>query len=100
MRPDDDLRPHDVHRCNADSGWATGTSYGIIGGSRLGFKAERWYDFIAKHEISVWYPAPAAIRLLRKPLRSGADRVEPIALLSEYIKNLLFSWGISLGVGV
>ena len=26
-----DLRPDDIYWCNADPGWVTGTSYGIIG---------------------------------------------------------------------
>jgi acetyl-CoA synthetase len=45
--------PDDVYWCNADPGWVTGTSYGIIGPWALGvtqvvldagFNAERWYS--------------------------------------------------------
>jgi len=70
-----DLRPNDIYWCNADPGWVTGTSYGIIGpwsnGTTQvvldsGFNAERWYGFIEKHKVSVWYSAPTAIRLLMK----------------------------------
>jgi acetyl-CoA synthetase len=70
-----DLRPDDIYWCNADPGWVTGTSYGIIGPWAngitqavldAGFSAERWYEFIEKHRISVWYSAPTAIRLLMK----------------------------------
>jgi acetyl-CoA synthetase len=31
-----------------------------------GFGAERWYKFIEKHRVTVWYSAPTAIRLLMK----------------------------------
>jgi acetyl-CoA synthetase len=74
-----DLRPDDIYWCNADPGWVTGTSYGIIGPWSngitqavldSGFNSERWYAFIQKHHITVWYSAPTAIRLL---MREGAD---------------------------
>ncbi len=70
-----DLQPDDVYWCNADPGWVTGTSYGIIGpwsnGTTQvvldsGFNAERWYEFIERRRVTVWYSAPTAIRLLMK----------------------------------
>ena len=70
-----DLRPDDVYWCNADPGWVTGTSYGIIGPWSngvtqvvldSGFNAKRWYEFIQKYRVTVWYSAPTAIRLLMK----------------------------------
>ena len=70
-----DLRPDDVYWCNADPGWVTGTSYGIIGPWAngvtqavfdSGFNADHWYEFIEKHRVTVWYSAPTAIRLLMK----------------------------------
>ena len=74
-----DLQPGDVYWCNADPGWVTGTSYGIIGPWAngitqvvldSGFNAERWYRLLAKHRVTVWYSAPTAIRLL---MREGAE---------------------------
>jgi acetyl-CoA synthetase len=73
-----DLHPDDLYWCNADPGWVTGTSYGIIGPWSngvtqvvldAGFSTERWYSLIQKHRITVWYSAPTAIRLL---MREGA----------------------------
>jgi acetyl-CoA synthetase len=70
-----DLRPEDIYWCTADPGWVTGTSYGIIGPWAsgvtqavldAGFGADKWYSFLAKHRITVWYSAPTAIRLLMK----------------------------------
>jgi acetyl-CoA synthetase len=78
-----DLRPDDVYWCNADPGWVTGTSYGIIGpwanGTTQavldsGFSTERWYAFIAKHRVTVWYSAPTAIRLLMRDGTAAARR--------------------------
>jgi len=83
-----DLRPDDVYWCNADPGWVTGTSYGIIGpwsnGTTQavldsGFNSERWYAFIAKHRITVWYSAPTAIRLL---MRDGTGAAQKFDLAS------------------
>jgi len=83
-----DLRPGDVYWCNADPGWVTGTSYGIIGPWAnattqavldAGFNAARWYQFIASHRVTVWYSAPTAIRLL---MREGADLAKRFGLES------------------
>ncbi len=83
-----DLRPDDVYWCNADPGWVTGTSYGIIGPWAngitqvvldSGFNSERWYQFLEKHRVSVWYSAPTAIRLL---MRDGVDLVRRFDLSS------------------
>ncbi len=74
-----DLRDDDIYWCTADPGWVTGTSYGIIGPWSLGitqcvldagYSSERWYAFIQKHRVTVWYSAPTAIRLL---MRDGTD---------------------------
>jgi acetyl-CoA synthetase len=81
-----DLQPDDVYWCNADPGWVTGTSYGIIGPWAngvtqvvldSGFIAERWYEFLQKHRVTVWYSAPTAIRLL---MREGTEAVRKFDL--------------------
>ena len=83
-----DLRPDDIYWCNADPGWVTGTSYGIIGPWSngitqvvldSGFNAQRWYSLMEKHKITVWYSAPTAIRLLMK---EGTELVRKYGLSS------------------
>lgn len=70
-----DLKEDDIFWCNADPGWVTGISYGIIGPWSMGitqcvlnagFSAETWYQFIEKYHVSVWYSSPTAIRSLMK----------------------------------
>jgi acetyl-CoA synthetase len=70
-----DINTNDIYWCTADPGWVTGTSYGIIGPWAngvtqsvldAGFNSEKWYQFIEKRKITVWYTAPTAIRLLMK----------------------------------
>lgn len=68
-----DLKLDDRYWCTADPGWVTGIVYGIITNWTLGvttyvlggrFDPEKWYEFIQKHKITVWYTAPTAIRML------------------------------------
>ena len=70
-----DLHPDDIYWCTADPGWVTGTSYGIFGPwsngiSQVvyegGFGAGHWYGVIEKYNVTVWYTAPTAIRMLMK----------------------------------
>ena len=74
-----DLHEEDIYWCTSDPAWATGTAYGIIapwtnGVTQLvyegGFSADTWYEQIQKHKVTVWYTAPAAIRMLMK---AGSD---------------------------
>jgi acetyl-CoA synthetase len=74
-----DFHPDDVFWCTADPGWVTGTSYGIISPLTNGltmvvdeaeFDAERWYRLLQNQDVSVWYTAPTAIRMLMK---TGAE---------------------------
>ena len=70
-----DLHPDDIYWCTADPGWVTGTSYGIIAPLLHGvtsiideaeFDAARWYGILQDQQVSVWYTAPTAIRMLMK----------------------------------
>jgi acetyl-CoA synthetase len=70
-----DLHAEDVFWCTADPGWVTGTSYGILAPLLHGvtsivdeaeFDAERWYRILHEQQVSVWYTAPTAIRMLMK----------------------------------
>jgi acetyl-CoA synthetase len=70
-----DVQPDDIYWCTADPGWVTGTSYGIVGPwvtgvtqvvLDAGFSSARWYEFMQKHRVTMWYSAPTAIRMLMK----------------------------------
>ena len=101
-----DLRPDDIYWCNADPGWVTGTSYGIIGPWAngvtqvvldSGFNAERWYEFIERHRVTVWYSAPTAIRLLMKEgteivQRRDLSRLRYLASVGEPLNAEAVTW--------
>jgi len=101
-----DLRSDDIYWCNADPGWVTGTSYGIIGPWAngitqvvldAGFNPEAWYAFMAKHRVSVWYSAPTAIRLLMKegkelPRRYDLSSLRHLASVGEPLNPEAVLW--------
>ena len=69
------LTDSDIFWCTADQGWVTGTSYGIIGPWSLGvtqihygggYDAKLWFDLLEKEDITIWYTAPTALRMLMR----------------------------------
>ena len=76
-----DLHEDDIFWCTADPGWVTGTSYGVIAPLVHGvtnlvveaeFDAQTWYSILAAEQVTVWYTAPTAIRMMMK---LGAEAV-------------------------
>jgi len=68
-----DLHEDDVYWCTADPGWVTGVAYGILGSWSNGassvvyegrFDPAKWYSILDKYNVTVWYTAPTAIRML------------------------------------
>ncbi|PSS57909.1 acetate--CoA ligase [Pseudomonas sp. BBP2017] len=102
-----DLHPDDVYWCSADPGWVTGTSYGIFAPLLLGvtsvvegneFDAERWYRILEGQQVTVWYTAPTAIRLLMKAGAALARshrfaRLRFIASVGEPLNPEAVWWG-------
>ena len=73
-----DVREDDVFWCTADVGWVTGHSYVVYGplangGTTLMFEgvpnypdAGRFWQSVDKHNVSIFYTAPTAIRALMR----------------------------------
>ncbi|ADC48824.1 acetyl-CoA synthetase [Alkalihalophilus pseudofirmus OF4] len=83
-----DLKDEDVYWCTADPGWVTGTSYGIFGPWLAGvtnvvrggrFSPTDWYDTLQRYNVSVWYSAPTAFRML---MSAGDELVKQYDLSS------------------
>ncbi|MBU0708753.1 acetate--CoA ligase [Patescibacteria group bacterium] len=77
-----DLREDDIYWCTADPGWVTGIAYEILGTWSNGaatlvyegrFDPEKWYDLLQEYDVTVWYTAPTAVRLL---MAAGNDLPE------------------------
>jgi len=73
-----DLRDEDVYWCTADIGWVTGHSYIVYGPLSAGATTVmyegapnwpdegRFWEMVDKHQISIFYTAPTAIRAFIK----------------------------------
>ena len=90
-----DLHPQDIYWCTADPGWVTGTSYGIIaplviGATMIVDEAEldpaRWLAILEDQQVTVWYTAPTAIRMLMKI----AGRDQPGTFAEHDLSRLRF----------
>ena len=94
-----DLREDDIYWCTADVGWVTGHSYIVYGplangATSLMFEGvpnypnvSRFWEVIDKHQVSIFYTAPTAIRAL---MREGE---EPVKRTSRKSLRLLGSVG-------
>ncbi len=105
-----DLHDQDIFWCTADPGWVTGMSYGVIAPLLHGvtlivdagdFEAERWYRILDEQQVSVWYTAPTALRLLMKAGRELADRfrrpsLRLIASVGEPLNAEAVWWGVDV----
>lgn len=86
-----DVHDEDIYWCTADVGWVTGVVYGVLGPWGLGvtqvlyegrFSPENWYGVLQNNNVTVWYSAPTAIRMLM-----GAD-VEPKEYHLQSLRHL------------
>ena len=94
-----DLKPDDVFWCTADVGWVTGHSYIVYGPLANGctevmFEGvpsypdfSRFWQVIDKHQVTIFYTAPTAIRAL---MREG---LEPVQKTSRKSLRVLGSVG-------
>ena len=86
-----DLKETDVYFCTADVGWVTGHSYVVYGPLANGAtvlmyegapnhpEPDRFWDLIDRHQVSIFYTAPTAIRAF---MRWGDDYVKRHSLKS------------------
>ncbi|KAG5352664.1 Acetyl-coenzyme A synthetase [Termitomyces sp. J132] len=86
-----DVHPDDRFACMADIGWITGHTYIIYGPLANGVTTtvfestpvyptpSRYWETVDRHQLTQFYSAPTAIRLLR---RLGSHHVEPYSLKS------------------
>ncbi len=101
-----DLRDDDVYWCTADPGWVTGTSYGIYGPWTLGissvviggrFDPERWYETIQRYQVTMWYSAPTAYRMLMSageaiPKKYSLSSLRHICSVGEPLNPEALKW--------
>ena len=87
-----DIKEDDVYWCTADVGWITGHSYIVYGplsngattvmyeGAPRPSKPGAFWELIQKHQISIFYTAPTAIRAFMKSGREIPDQFDMSSL--------------------
>ncbi|KXG44018.1 acetate--CoA ligase [Tepidibacillus decaturensis] len=102
-----DLKETDIYWCTADPGWVTGTSAGIfspwlngvpivVRGGR--FSVDDWYKTIEKYQVTVWFSAPTAFRMLMRegneiPRRYDLSTLRHILSAGEPLNAEVIRWG-------
>lgn len=100
------LQEDDIYWCTADQGWVTGTSYGIIGPWSLGvtqvhygggYDARAWMDLLSREQITIWYSAPTALRMLMREDESiftnaGLSTLRFIYSVGEPLNPEVIAW--------
>jgi acetyl-CoA synthetase len=104
------LNENELFWCTADQGWVTGTSYGIIGPWSLGvtqvhfggaYDADVWMSLIESENITIWYTAPTALRMLMREDRSvflkhDLSKLKHIFSVGEPLNPEIIHWSREL----
>ncbi len=104
-----DLKEDDVFWCTADAGWVTGHSYVVYGPLLNGATTviyegapnhpwnDRFWATIAKHQVTVFYTAPTAIRAFMKfgealPKKHDMSSLRLLGTVGEPINPEAWMW--------
>ncbi len=104
-----DLHEDDIFWCTADIGWVTGHSYivyGILANGVTSLVTEgapdypdpgRWWSYIERYRVNVFYTAPTAIRMFMKygeewPARYDLSSLRILGSVGEPINPEAWHW--------
>lgn len=104
-----DLHDEDIYWCTADIGWITGHTYNCYGPLMNGAtivvyegainypSPDRWWKIIEDHNVTIFYTAPTAIRMLMKlgdelPKKHDLTSLREIATVGEPINEEAWLW--------
>ena len=101
------LVPDDLYWCTADPAWITGLSYGIIApfstmATSIQFSgtynAEHWLKILKDKQVTIWYTAPTALRMMRQEEESTFDQIRSNNLkrmysVGEPLNPEIYHWG-------
>ncbi len=101
------MREDDLFWCTADQGWVTGTSYGIIAPWSLGvtqlhfggtYDATAWLTNLEREQVTLWYTAPTALRMLMREdaalfERFDLRKLRHICSVGEPLNPEVIRWG-------
>lgn len=104
-----DLKDEDIWWCAADIGWVTGHSYIVYGPLILGAtsviyegapdypRADRWWEIIEKHGVTILYTSPTSIRLFMRygeewPRKHDLNTLRLLGSVGEPINPEAWMW--------
>ncbi len=104
-----DIKENDIYWCSADIGWVTGHSYIVYGPLQTGTtclmyegapnfpKPDRFWSIIDRHQVSIFYTAPTAIRTFTKwgdewPKKHKLDSLRLLGTVGEPINPEAWMW--------
>ncbi len=104
-----DLKDDDTYWCTADVGWITGHSYIVYGplingativmyeGAPNYPEPDRFWEIVDKHQVSIIYTAPTAIRAFMKwgeqwPMKHRLDSLRLLGTVGEPINPEAWLW--------
>lgn len=104
-----DIRESDLFWCTADVGWVTGHSYVAYGPLQAGASVliyegapdyphrDRFWDMIERHQVTIFYTAPTAIRSFMKwgeefPRRHDLSSLRLLGTVGEPINPEAWIW--------
>ena len=104
-----DYHDGDIHWCGADIGWVTGHTYIVYGPLANGAttlmyeglpnypSSARWGEIIDKHQVSIFYTAPTAIRALMREgdqiyAKCKLDSLKVLGTVGEPINPQAWKW--------
>ncbi len=101
------IEEDDLYWCTADPAWITGLSYGVFAPLSTGvtqiqyggtYNAEHWLRILKENQITVWYTAPTALRMLMQEDVEKFDGMTSLSLkriysVGEPLNPEIYHWG-------
>lgn len=97
----------DIYWCTADPAWITGLSYGVFAPMATvttqiqysgAYNADNWLQILKDKEVSVWYTAPTALRMLMQEENEKfaiiqSNSLKRIYSVGEPLNPEIYFWG-------
>ncbi len=101
------LEADDLYWCTADPAWITGLVYGIIAPFSTGarqlqyngtYNADNWLKILERDQVTVWYTAPTALRMLMqedvvKFAQHNFSNLKRMYSVGEPLNPEIYFWG-------
>ncbi|WP_340695627.1 acetate--CoA ligase [Hydrogenobacter thermophilus] len=104
-----DAKENDIYWCTADIGWVTGHSYIVYGPLAVGLTSlivegapdypdpGRWWNYVEKYRVNVFYTAPTAVRMFMKygeqwPAKYDLSSLRILGSVGEPINPEAWHW--------